>query len=128
MKKKKIAETFNTFFTNIVSNLKISLCHDSDFAKGIDSAAGDDPVTFILGKNKNHPSIIAAKNFCHENNSFNFETTKPDHVLKKIKALGISKTSQNGDVPTKITKETVELLPVLFIQRRLFSQETLLLV
>ena len=45
------------------------------------------------------------QNFCHENISFNFETIKQDHVLKKIKSLDISKTSQNTDVPFKIIKE-----------------------
>ena len=32
----KIAETFNTFFTNIVSNLKIPPYQNTDFARGID--------------------------------------------------------------------------------------------
>ena len=62
-----------------------------------------------MEKYKKHPRIIAIKNFCHENKSFNFETIKRDDVLKKIKSLDISKTSQNGDVPIKIIKENVEL-------------------
>ena len=35
--------------------------------------------------------------------------TKLDGVLKKIKSLDRSKTSQNGDVPTKIIKENADL-------------------
>ena len=42
----KISETSNTFFTNIVSNLKIPLYQDIDFARGIDPIVGDDPITF----------------------------------------------------------------------------------
>ena len=92
----KIAETFNTFFTNIVSNLKIPPYQDTDFARGIDPVVGDDPITFIMEKYKNHPSIITIKNFCHENDSFSFETIKRDDVFKKIKYLDTSKTSQNS--------------------------------
>ena len=90
--KEKIAEIFNIYFTNIVSNLKIPLYQDTDFAWGFDPFVGDDPITYILEKYKNHPSIIAIKNFCHENKTFNFETIKRDDVLKKKKFLGRSKT------------------------------------
>ena len=110
----KIAETFNTFLANVVSNLKISSYQDTDFVGGIDPVVGDDPITFILGKYKNHSSIIVIKNFCHESNFFNFETIKRDSVLKRIKSLDISETSQSSDVPTEIMKENAELW---FIQR-----------
>ena len=63
----KIAEIFDTYFTNIVSNFKIPLYQDTDFARRIDPFVGDDSITFILEKYKNHPSIIAIKLFCHEN-------------------------------------------------------------
>ena len=80
----KIAETFNTFFTDIVHNLKIPPYQDTDFARGIDPVAGDDPTTFILENYKTHPSIVTIKNLCHENSSFNFETIKRDDVLKNL--------------------------------------------
>ena len=107
--KEKIAEIFNIYFTNIVSNLKIPLYQDTDLARVIDPFAADDATTCILEKYKNHPSIIAIQNFCHENKTFNFETIKRDDVLKKNKSLDRSKTSQNGNVPTKIIKENAEL-------------------
>ena len=89
----QFAETFDTFFTNTVSNLKISPYQDTDFAIGLDPVVGDDPINFILEKYKNHPSIIAIKNFCHENFFFNFETIKRDDILKKIESLDVSKCS-----------------------------------
>ena len=46
----KIAETFNTFFTNTVSNLKILSYQDTDFARGINPFVGDDTITFTLVK------------------------------------------------------------------------------
>ena len=82
---------------------------DTDFARGVDPVAGDDPITFTLEKYTNHPSIIAIKNFCDENNFLNFETIKRDDLLIKTKSLDIFKTSQNDDVPTKIVKENTEL-------------------
>ena len=80
--KKKLQKL--SFFTNIVSNLKIHLYQETDFARGVDPVVGDDPITFILEKYKNHPSIIAIKSFCHENKSFNFETIKRDNALEKL--------------------------------------------
>ena len=99
---KKFAEIFNTYFTYVVSNLKIPRYQDTDFARGIDPFVGNDPITFILEKYKNHPSIIAIKNFCHENKTFNFETIKRDDVLKKKKILRQIQNCQNGNVPTKL--------------------------
>ena len=46
----KIAENFNTFFTNIVSNLKIPYYEDIDSERGIHPVLGDDPITFTLEK------------------------------------------------------------------------------
>ena len=59
----KIAETFNAFFTNIVSNLKYLPYQENDVAGRIDPVVGDDPMTFTQEKHKNHPSIIATKDF-----------------------------------------------------------------
>ena len=58
---RKNTETFNTFFTNIVFNLKIPPYQDTDFVRGMGPVVGDDSITFILGKYKKHPSIIAIK-------------------------------------------------------------------
>ena len=78
-----IAEIFNTYFTNIVSNPKITLYQDTDFARRIDQFVEDDPITYILEKHTNHQSIIAIKKFCHENKMFYFRIIKRD-VLKNI--------------------------------------------
>ena len=74
----KIAETFNTFFTNTVSNLKILSYQDTDFARGINPLVGDDTITFTLVKWKNTKTIQVSKQskFCHQNKSFNFESIK----------------------------------------------------
>ena len=78
-----IAEIFNRYFTNIVSNLKIPLYKETDFARGIEPFVEDDPITYISEKYTNHRSIIAIKKFCHENKMFYFRIIKRD-VLKNI--------------------------------------------
>ena len=93
----KIAETFNTFFTNIVSNLEISHYQDTDFEGRVDPVVGLE-ITLIFEKDKNHPRIIT-KNFFQVNNCFNFETTIRDDVLKN-KSLNTFKISQNTDIST----------------------------
>ena len=62
-----------------------------------------------MEKYKNYPSTIAIKSFCHENSTFTFEAIKQEYVLKEIKSLDRSKTSQNGNVPNKIMEENAEL-------------------
>ena len=49
----KIAESFNTFFTDILSTLKILPFHVVDFMGGINPVTGDDSLTFILPKYEN---------------------------------------------------------------------------
>ena len=94
----KIAETFNTFFTNIVSNLEISPYQDTDFEGRVDPVVGLE-IILIFEKDKNHPRIIATKKILQVNNCFNFETTKRDDVLKN-KSLNTFKISQNTDILT----------------------------
>ena len=46
----KFAETFNTFFANIVPNIRILLNQDTHFAGRVDPVVGDDPIFYILVK------------------------------------------------------------------------------
>ena len=66
---------------------------------------------FLSDKTVKSPKITLVEKSEIRNNqeTFNFETIKREDILKKIKSLDISKTSQNGDVPTKIIKENAEL-------------------
>ena len=109
----------NVFFTDIVSNLKIPLYQRTDFARGID------PITFILEKCKNHPSIKEVKENCHKNHSFNFKTIKRDDVLKKkIKSLDISKISQNSNIGNKLKKEYEEFFSDFIIEASASAKNT----
>ena len=46
----KFAETFNTFFANIVPNIRILLYQDTHFVGRVDLVVGDDPIFYILVK------------------------------------------------------------------------------
>ena len=100
----KIAEVFNKFFVNIVPNLNISTEHniDNDFLKT------DDPILNAINKFKKHPSVVMIKEKRSSSNGFSFFQVQYDDILKKIKDLNISKTSQQTDIPTKILKQNSE--------------------
>ena len=102
-----IAETFNTFFTNIVSNLKTPPYFDSDFKEDFINA--DEAIMAIVEKYEKHPSIIKIKKFTQNKFSFEFQTIDREYVLKEIRALKLNKASQEQDVPTKTVKENDEL-------------------
>ena len=75
---------------------------------GFDPIVVDDPIISYWKNTKlsnNHSNIL------YKNNSFTFETIKRGDVLKKnIKSLGLSKITQNSEVPTKIINENTTVL------------------
>ena len=88
--------------------MKISIDHgyDNDFI------ATDCQVTNAVSNFKNHPSItmIIKKN----DQIFKFGPVTYDDVLKKVKTLHTTKTSQQSDIPIKILKQNSDFLPNIF--------------
>ena len=95
---KAIAEIFNEFYVNIVPNLKISMENnfDTEFVKT------ENPVLNAVNKCKNHPSVIMIKEKIKPIEKFSFFPVQYDDVLRKIRNLDPSKSSQQTDIPTKI--------------------------
>ena len=95
---KAIAEIFNEFYVNIVPNLKISMENnfDTEFVKT------ENPVLNAVNKYKNHPSVIMIKEKIKPIEKFSFFPVQYDDVLRKIRNLDPSKSSQQTDIPTKI--------------------------
>ena len=95
---KAIAEIFNEFYVNIVPNLKISMENnfDTEFVKT------ENPVLNAVNKYKNHPSVIMIKEKIKPIEKFSFFPVQYDDVLRKIRNLNPSKSSQQTDIPTKI--------------------------
>ena len=92
---KAIAEVFNTFFINIVPNLKISIENDFDtnFLKT------EDPVLNSIIKCKNHPSVIIIKEKNKLSEKFSFSPAQYNDIFK---------ISKHTDISTKILKQNSE--------------------
>ena len=99
----KTAEVFNSFFPNIVKNLKIH--HYSNFDPVTQNI--EDPTSKAIVKYKNHPSNLTIEAKYKSKNKFSFAVVTTQHFEKEIFDLKTKKTSQISDIPTKIIKENV---------------------
>ncbi|XP_057290348.1 uncharacterized protein LOC130613047 [Hydractinia symbiolongicarpus] len=98
----KVANIFNTFFTNIVKNLDLTI---SDTILVICSNV-DDPVLKAIKRYENHPSILnIKKNIGDYNPGFSFNHVEKAEIRREIRNLNIHKACQETDIPTKIIKE-----------------------
>ena len=101
------AEVLNTFFSSIVSSLKIDGYSNSDpLANNI-----RDPVLKCIVKYRNHPSILAIGELYNKNHElpFTFSKIHRDEVLSDILKLETSKACQDTDIPTKIVKDNADI-------------------
>ena len=104
----KNAEILNTFFSNAVKNLKIPAYQDADpLANNISH-----PILKAIMKFRNHPSIIAIKDF-NKNSRLDFCRVSVENVVTEIKKLSTQKATQSTDLPVKILKENLTKLPCL---------------
>ena len=101
-----VAQTLNSFFSNIVTNLKISAYADSN--SNLENVT--DPIIKLILKYRDHPSILTIGEVCKEKSDspFLFTGIEKEEILKKILNLDASKTWQDTDVPTKILKENTD--------------------
>ena len=96
-----------SFFSNIVSNLKIKGYLNCDFlAHNIGH-----PLLKCIAKYRNHPSILAIGEVYNKNCrlSFSFSKIHRDQILSDILKLETSKAYQDTDIPTKIVKENAHI-------------------
>ena len=101
------AEVLNTFFSNIVSNLKIEGHSNCDpLANNI-----KDPVLKCIVKYRNHPSILAIGEVYNKNRRlpFSFSKIKRDEILSDILKLETFEACQETDIPTKIVKANADI-------------------
>ena len=88
----------NSFFSNIVTNLKSPAYVDSN--SSLENVA--DPIIKLILKYRDHPSILAIGEVCKEKSDSPFLFTGIDkkEILKEILNLDTSKACQDTDVPT----------------------------
>ena len=97
----------NSFFSNIVTNLKIPAYVDSN--SNLENVA--DPIINLILKYRDHPSILAIGEVCKEKSDspFLFTGIDKEETLKEIPNLDTSKACQDTDVTTKIRKENADI-------------------
>ena len=97
----------NTFFSNIVSNLKIAEYINSDPV----SDNINDPVIKSSVKYRNHPSILKRGEVCNRKQCFlfSFSHVYKEETLKEILSLDSTNISQDTEIPTKIIKDNADI-------------------
>ena len=103
---KVISETFNEFFSNVVTNLNIE--NNSNFVNNNIEEA--DPVLKSIRKYENHPSIFKIKEATNKLEHFTFQPTNLESAIKEILPLNGSKASPIYSIPLKIMKENYDIL------------------
>ena len=69
----------------------------------------NDPFLKAIVRYRNHPSIVATKNFCNSKSHFSFKNVQKEEILKELNNLNINKATQNTDILTKIIKENFDI-------------------
>ena len=97
----------NSFFSNIVTNLKIPAYADSN--SSLENVS--DPIIKLTLKYRNHPSILTLGEVCKEKSDspFLFTGIDKEEILKEILNLNASMACQDTDPPTKIIKENADI-------------------
>ena len=96
----KIAETFNSFFSNIVNTL------NTEKDEGIFCDTGDETDLLLraIKRYSKHPSILRIKQYFKNSTEFSFGPIGKDVITKEIKNLNTKKASPQDDIPVKILK------------------------
>ena len=86
---RKLTQTFNEYFVNILSNLGITSFHENN----VD--VNNDNIDNTITKFKGHPSIVDIKEqMKNYNKTFTFQNVSTDKVALDIKKLNAKKASR----------------------------------
>ena len=102
-----IANVLNTFFSNIVTNLKIPEYADYDpIANNI-----SDSILKVIVRYRNHPSILTIEEVCKKSHkfSFSFSQVGKKDILEGMQRLDIKKAAQESDILSRIIKENSDI-------------------
>ena len=103
-----VAQSLNSFFSSIVTYLKIPEYTDNNF----NSENITDPIITIILKCRNHPSILTIGEPCKERSTspFSFSEVCKVEIVRDIFNKDTSKTCQDTGVPTRVIKENAGIL------------------
>ena len=99
------AEKFNSFFINVVPELKITINDDN-----ITNTDGmSDPVLKAIKRYENHPSILKIKENVKIDERFSFCKVYGEEVSSIFKKLDPSKAATHKNIPIKIFKQNIDI-------------------
>ena len=107
-KDNSVTKILNNFFSNNVKTLGIS---DSMHSHPLAKEVNDSTLKAIM-KCRNYLNVLTILDKYKNNSIFNFSRVTRvtrEKVLKEIGHLGITKSSQDIDIPTKIIKENSDI-------------------
>ena len=103
----ELAETFNTFFSNITQNLKL----DSNLVEITENLNISDAVIKAIKNYVKHPSVIKVKEkMKNKNMFFSFSFVTKEIILNELCKLNPKKAYQESDIPVKIIKENLDIV------------------
>ena len=105
----KIAEIFNDFFSNVVTNLKRNI--DPKYIS--DTKHVEDPVLIAIEKYKTHPSILKIKETCVDESQFSFTFISLQDMQKHIMDNKSSKSCSIDSIPSVILKENLDMVSLI---------------
>ena len=99
----EIAEVMNDYFTTITKTLEIPDVPTVSFDPALFNGVDD-----ILNAYRNHPSILAIRNFHSADTEFQFSQVGLGVVKKHIRQLNEKKASPLDDIPARVLKQFSE--------------------
>ena len=110
---KIVAETFNSFFSNVVKNLKIEINNDQIN----DDLQETDPILRAIEKYSKHHSIIKINEVTEngKRDTFSFKHETYENVYNAINTLNSSKASPKNSIPSKILKDSCDIFSQKFL-------------
>ena len=105
-KDNEIAEIFNDYFANIVGNLDVQGFLTCDYSYNPEL----DYISNIIGKFKNHPSILKIKEIVKIDQPFKFLPVEESIICDKIDSLDKRKPTTYNNIPTRILVENKDII------------------
>ena len=100
------ANVLNTFFSNVVNNLKIPQYANYDpIANNI-----SDPILKAIVRYRNHPSILTIREVCKKSHKLSFSCSQVGKKdIEEIQRLDRKKAAQESDILSRIIMENSDI-------------------
>ena len=108
----KVANIFNSFFSNAVKNLNIEQYEHFSFDEYFlcKETENEDSVLRAIEKYERHLSVRKIKEVTDQSSSFSFKPTDLKSVIKEIANLSESKATPIESIPAKILKDNYNII------------------